>query len=78
MYMYITDLSWPRGFRNTMTLLDMLFRTTQYGWVIVKHSDKLWSTGGGNGNPLQYPCHKNPMNSMKRQKGMTPEVEPPG
>ena len=26
------------------------------------------STGEGNGNPLQYSCLENPMNSMKRQK----------
>ena len=35
--------------------------------VIVKSSDKTWSTGGGNGNPLQDSCLENPMNSMKRQ-----------
>ena len=27
----------------------------------------MWSTGEGNGNPLQYSCLENPMNSMKRQ-----------
>ena len=27
----------------------------------------MWSTGEGNGKPLQYSCLKNPMNSMKRQ-----------
>ena len=26
-----------------------------------------WSTGEGNGKPLQYSCLENPMNSMKRQ-----------
>ena len=31
-------------------------------------TDKMWSTGEGNGKPLQYSCLKNPMNSMKRQK----------
>ena len=31
-----------------------------------------------NGKPLQYSCHTNPMNSMKRQKDMTLEDEPPG
>ena len=31
-------------------------------------SDKTWSTGEGNGKPLQYPCLENLMNSMKRQK----------
>ena len=27
----------------------------------------MWSTGEGNGKPLQYPCLENPMNSMKRK-----------
>ena len=27
----------------------------------------MWSTGEGNGKPLQYSCHENPKNSMKRQ-----------
>ena len=40
---------------------------TQDGWVMVEQSDKLWSTGEGNGKPLQYSCLENPMNSMKRQ-----------
>ena len=29
--------------------------------------DKTWSTGEGNGKPLQYSCLENPMSSMKRQ-----------
>ena len=45
--------------------------------AIVKSSDKPWSTGGVNSNPLQYSCHKNPMNSMKNQKDMTLEDAPP-
>ena len=35
---------------------------------MVESSDKIWSTGEGNGKPLQYSCLENPMNSMKRQK----------
>ena len=27
----------------------------------------MWSTGEGNGKPLQYSCLENPMNSMRRQ-----------
>ena len=27
----------------------------------------MWSTGEGDGKPLQYSCLENPMNSMKRQ-----------
>ena len=40
---------------------------TQDGWVMVEMSDRMWSTGEGNGKPLQYSCLENPMNSMKRQ-----------
>ena len=31
----------------------------------------MWSTGEGNGKPLQYSCLENPTNSMKRQKDRT-------
>ena len=40
---------------------------TQDRWVMVERSDRMWSTGEGNGRPLQYSCLENPMNSMKRQ-----------
>ena len=40
---------------------------TQYGQVMVERCDRMWSTGKGNGKPLQYSCLENPMNSMKRQ-----------
>ena len=40
---------------------------TQDGWTMMESSDTTWSTGEGNGKPLQYSCLKNPMNSMKRQ-----------
>ena len=40
---------------------------TQDGWVMVERSDRMWSTGEGNGKPLQYSCLVNPMNSVKRQ-----------
>ena len=40
---------------------------TQDGWVMVERSDRMWSTGEGNGKPLQCSCLENPMNSMKRQ-----------
>ena len=36
----------------------------------------MWSTGEGNGKPLQYSCLENPMNSMKRQKDRTLKEEP--
>ena len=55
----------------------MLCRPTQVGQVTVESSDKRWSTGEGNGKPLQYFCLENPMNSMKRQKDRTLKDELP-
>ena len=49
----------------------MLCRATQDGWVMVESSDKMWSTGEGNGKPLQYSCLEKSMNRMKRQKVRT-------
>ena len=46
-------------------------------WIIVEYSGNTWSTGRGNGKPLQYFCFKNPMNRMKRQKDMTLKDEIP-
>ena len=37
----------------------------------------MWSTGEGSGNPLQFSCLENPMNSMKRQKDRTLKDELP-
>ena len=34
---------------------------------MVERSDRMWSTGEGNGKTLQYSCLENPMNSIKRQ-----------
>ena len=44
---------------------------TQDGQVMVERSDRMWSTGEGNGKPLQYSYLENSMNSMKRQKDRT-------
>ena len=35
----------------------------------------MWSTGEGNGKPLQYSCLENPMNSMKKQNDRIPKEE---
>ena len=52
-------------------------RITQNGQIMVESFDKMWSTGEGNGKPLQYSCLENPMNSMKRQKDRTLKDELP-
>ena len=50
---------------------------TQDGRVMVERSDRMWSTGEGNGKPLQCSCLENPMNSMNRQKDRTLKDELP-
>ena len=44
---------------------------------MVERSDRMWSTGEGNGKPLQYSCLENPMKSMKRQNDRTLKDELP-
>ena len=44
---------------------------------MVEKSDRMWSTGEGNGKPLQYSCLENPMNSIRRQKDRTLKDELP-
>ena len=51
---------------------------TQDEWVMMERSDRMWSTGEGNGKPLQYSCLENPIYSMKRQKDRTLKDELPG
>ena len=50
---------------------------TQDGRVMVERSDRMWSTGEGNGKPLQYSCLEKSMSSMKRQKDRTLKDELP-
>ena len=40
---------------------------TQDSRVMVESSDRIWSTGKGNGKPLHNSCLENPINSKKRQ-----------
>ena len=42
-------------------------RAIQDGRVMVERSDRMWSTGEGNGKLLQYSCLENPMSCMKRR-----------
>ena len=37
----------------------------------------MWSTGEGNGKPLQYSCLENAINNMKKQKDRTLKDELP-
>ena len=64
------------AFYNSMKL-SHAHGATQDRWVIVERSDRMWSTGEGNGKPLQYSCLENHMNSMKRQNDRIPKEELP-
>ena len=59
-------ITWTTALSNSMKLSHAR-GATQDGWVMVERSDRMWSTGEGNGKPLQYSCLENPVNSMKRQ-----------
>ena len=43
-------------------------RVTQDRRVMVESSNKMWSTGEGNGTPFQYSCFENPMKRQKDRK----------
>ena len=55
----------------------MMCGATKDRWGIVERSDRMWSTGEGNGKPLQYSWLENRMNSMKRPKDRTLKDELP-
>ena len=67
-----------RSLCNSVKLWAMPCGATKDGRVMVESSDKLWSTGGGNGESLQYSCRENPMNTIKKQKDMTQKMIPLG
>ena len=58
---------------NSMKLSHALWGHPRW----VERSDRIWSTGEGNGKPLQYSCFENPMNSMKRQNARILKEELP-
>ena len=49
-------------------------RASQDGPIMAESSDKTWSTGNGNGKPLQSSFLENCLNSMKRQKDELPRA----
>ena len=73
----IQVITWITALSNSMKLWAMPCRATQDRRVMVERFDKTWSTGEGNGKPLQYSCLENLVNSMKRQKDGTLRDELP-
>ena len=64
-------ITWTTALSSSMKLWAMPCRATQGGQGRAESSDKTWSTGEGNGKPLQYSCLEYPINSMKREKDRT-------
>ena len=71
---------WNHNHRNLVSIITLEPQTcltqwnltrpwgpSQVGQVMVEKSDRMWSTGEGKGNPLQYSCLEIRKNSMKRQ-----------
>ena len=56
----------------------MLCGATHERQVMVERSERMWSTGEGNGKPLQYSCCEKPTNSMIRQNDRILKGELPG
>ena len=62
------------------TLAISCLTTSNFPWFMdLTYQDvvRMWSTGEGNGKPLQYSCLENPMNSRKRQNDRIPKEELP-
>ena len=77
LFSFSLGLGFITAMSNSMKLWVRPCRATQDRWVMVESSDTMWSTGGGNGKPIQYSCLENPMNRMKRQKDRTLKDELP-
>ena len=69
-------ITWTIALSNSMKLSHAMWPTRD-GWVMVERSDRMWSTGEGNGKQLQYSHLENLMNSMKRQNYRTLKEELP-
>ena len=61
-------ITWIIAWSNSVKLWAMPYKATQDGQVMVESFNKMWSTGEGNGKPLQHSRLENPMNSVKRKK----------
>ena len=69
-------ITWTTAWSNSMKLSHALWGHPRQR-VVVERSDRMWSTGEGNGKPLQHSRLQNPMSSMKRQKDRTLKDELP-
>ena len=70
-------ITWTTALTNWMKLWAMSSGVIQDRQVMMESSDKMWSPGEVNVNPLQYSYLDNPMNGIKRQKDRTLKYELP-
>ena len=59
-------ITWTTALSNSLKLSHMW--GTQDRQVMVERSDRMWSTGEGNGKPLQYSCLENPNEQYEKAK----------
>ena len=76
-FLFLGDGLVPCLLYNVMNLHPYIVHQALCLSDLVPENDKTWSTGEGDGKPLQYSCLENPMNSMKRQKDRTLKEELP-
>ena len=70
-------ITWTTALFNSMKLSHAMWGHPRQR-VMVERSDRMWSTGEGNGKPFQYSCLENPMESLKRQNDRILKGELPG
>ena len=63
---------------NSMKLWAMPCRATQDRWVMVESSDKMWSTGEGNGKPFSILALRTPWTVWKGKKIWHWKINSPG
>ena len=63
-------ITWTTALPNSVELWAMPCRDIQDGRVMVESSDETWSTGEGDGQPLQHSCLESPMNSPSSVPGI--------
>ena len=54
------NLVMVKGLGKLNEAMSHAMQGPQDRWVLVKSSDKMWSTGRGNGKPLHCSCQRTP------------------
>ena len=70
-------ITWTKALCNLMQLWAMPCRATQDRWVMVEGSNRTWSTGEGNGEPLQHFALRAPWTVWKGKKIWHWKMNPP-